>query len=40
VGTNAAQAAEILRHSGKGIEAASSLDAAVERAVALAGIGS
>ena len=39
VGTNAEEAAEILRGSGSGIEAASSLDAAVERAVALAGVG-
>ncbi len=36
VGTNADLAADILRESGTGIEAASSLDAAVERAVALA----
>ena len=39
VGTNADLAADILRRSGSGIEAASSLDAAVERAVALAGVG-
>jgi succinyl-CoA synthetase beta subunit len=39
VGTNADLAAEILRESGAGIEAASSLDAAVERVVALAGVG-
>ena len=38
VGTNADLAAAILRDSGTGIEAASSLDAAVERAVALAGV--
>ena len=38
VGTNADLAAEILRDSGTGIEAASSLDAAVERAAALAGV--
>jgi succinyl-CoA synthetase beta subunit len=36
VGTNADLAADILRTSGTGIEAASSLDAAVERVVALA----
>ena len=36
VGTNAAQAADILRSSGGDIETASSLDEAVERAVALA----
>jgi succinyl-CoA synthetase beta subunit len=36
VGTNADLAAEILRESGAGIEAASSLDGAVERAVELA----
>ncbi len=40
VGTNADLAADILRGSGAGIEAASSLDAAVERVVALAGVGS
>ena len=39
VGTNADLAAQILRTSGTGIEAAASLDAAVERAVALAGVG-
>ncbi len=39
VGTNADLAATILQGSGAGIEAASSLDAAVERAVALAGVG-
>ncbi len=39
VGTNADLAADILRESGAGIEAASSLDAAVERVVALAGVG-
>ena len=39
VGTNAEQAADILRDSGSGIEAAASLDAAVERAVALAAVG-
>ncbi len=39
VGTNAEQAADILRESGSGIEAAASLDAAVERAVALAAVG-
>ena len=39
VGTNAEEAAEILRHSGSGIESAASLDAAVERAVELAGVG-
>ncbi len=38
VGTNADLAADILRESGAGIEAASSLDEAVERAVALAGV--
>ena len=37
VGTNADLAAELLRTSGAGIEAATSLDAAVERAVELAG---
>jgi succinyl-CoA synthetase beta subunit len=36
VGTNADLAAELLRTSGAGIEAATSLDAAVERAVELA----
>jgi succinyl-CoA synthetase beta subunit len=39
VGTNADLAADILRKSGTGIEAASSLDGAVERAVALAAAG-